>query len=72
MKIGLHTDHHRLSDAAATVASACAKLSGAAKNAWPAAEGKYRPEAHYMRGPGPKWRAKYDPAVTSGARTRVG
>jgi hypothetical protein len=20
---------------------------------------KYRPEAHYMRGPGPKWRAKH-------------
>ena len=22
----------------------------------------YRPEQHYMRGPGPKWRAKHDPA----------
>ena len=21
----------------------------------------YRPEAHYMRGPGPKWRAKHGP-----------
>jgi hypothetical protein len=21
----------------------------------------YRPELHYMRGPGPKWRAKYAP-----------
>ena len=21
----------------------------------------YRPELHYMRGPGPKWRAKYQP-----------
>jgi hypothetical protein len=21
--------------------------------------GKYRPEDHYMRGPGPKWRAKH-------------
>jgi len=21
----------------------------------------YRPELHYMRGPGPKWHAKYDP-----------
>lgn len=20
---------------------------------------RYRPEMHYMRGPGPKWRAKY-------------
>src|SRR5436189_5127678 len=23
----------------------------------------YRPEQHYMRGPGPKWRAKYAPAT---------
>ena len=22
----------------------------------------YRPELHYMRGPGPKWREKYEPA----------
>ncbi len=28
--------------------------------------GTYRPERHYMRGPGPKWRAKHArPAVTS-------
>jgi hypothetical protein len=24
----------------------------------------YRPEHHYMRGPGPKWRAKHRPAAT--------
>ena len=31
--------------------------------------GSYRPDLHYMRGPGPKWRAKYgDPtAKTPGA-----
>jgi hypothetical protein len=23
----------------------------------------YQPELHYMRGPGPKWLAKYDPAL---------
>jgi hypothetical protein len=23
----------------------------------------YRPERHYMRGPGPKWHAKHDPIV---------
>jgi hypothetical protein len=23
----------------------------------------YRPELHYMRGPGPKWRAKHTPAT---------
>jgi len=25
----------------------------------------YRPELHYMRGPGPKWRAKHAPAVVA-------
>ena len=24
----------------------------------------YRPELHYMRGPGPKWREKHAPAVS--------
>ena len=27
----------------------------------------YRPELHYMRGPGPKWQAKHAPAVATGA-----
>lgn len=27
--------------------------------------GDYRPEKHYMRGPGPKWRAKYGAAAPS-------
>jgi hypothetical protein len=27
----------------------------------------YRPELHYMRGPGPKWRAKYQSHRQSGA-----
>jgi hypothetical protein len=37
----------------------------------------YRPELHYMRGPGPKWHAKHDPApastddARSGVRTRT-
>jgi len=26
--------------------------------------GTYRPERHYMRGPGPKWRAKHAPVVS--------
>jgi hypothetical protein len=25
----------------------------------------YRPELHYMRGPGPKWQAKHDPRAAS-------
>jgi hypothetical protein len=28
----------------------------------------YRPELHYMRGPGPKWHAKHDPAPTTAYR----
>jgi hypothetical protein len=27
--------------------------------------GGYRPERHYMRGPGPKWHAKHDRAETA-------
>jgi hypothetical protein len=30
--------------------------------------GDYRPERHYMRGPGPKWRAKNAPASSSDGR----
>lgn len=26
----------------------------------------YRPELHYMRGPGPKWHEKHDPAPPQG------
>jgi hypothetical protein len=26
---------------------------------WAGPAGKYRPEDHYMRGPGPKWREKH-------------
>jgi hypothetical protein len=25
----------------------------------------YRPELHYMRGPGPKWHVKHDPSAAS-------
>jgi hypothetical protein len=39
------------------------KAWAAAISAWrsllPRHPPRYRPEAHYMRGPGPKWRAKY-------------
>lgn len=45
------------------LAVAVVKASTAVASAWrttmgtPA--GRYRPEAHYMRGPGPQWRAKH-------------
>ncbi len=31
----------------------------------------YRPELHYMRGPGPKWHAKHDPAPAAAASHSV-
>jgi len=46
------------------------KAWAAAVSAWrtllPKYPPRYRPEAHYMRGPGPKWRAKH--AALSGQR----
>jgi hypothetical protein len=41
------------------VAKACAAVANAWRSATANQEGSYRPEAHYMRGPGPKWRAKH-------------
>jgi hypothetical protein len=32
----------------------------------------YRPELHYMRGPGPKWRAKHAPAPASAPMSAPG
>jgi hypothetical protein len=34
---------------------------------------RYRPELHYMRGPGPKWHAKHDPvpAIVDASATTV-
>jgi hypothetical protein len=29
----------------------------------------YRPELHYMRGPGPAWRAKYGPSASFRLKT---
>ncbi|WP_074128576.1 hypothetical protein [Bradyrhizobium sp. NAS96.2] len=29
----------------------------------------YRPELHYMRGPGPKWRAKHQPSLKFDVQT---
>lgn len=33
-------------------------LSVAWQDLWDSVSDPYRPERHYMRGPGPKWRAK--------------
>jgi hypothetical protein len=59
------------------LAKAASGLAAAALQAWAAVTGTlwtmladpraYRPELHYMRGPGPKWREKHarwhDPAA---------
>ena len=36
-----------------------ARLVAAALGLWQSLTDPYRPELHYMRGPGPKWRAKH-------------
>jgi hypothetical protein len=52
----------RLSHIAFVLASASARaweaLINACRTAVAGQPDNYRPEAHYMRGPGPKWRAK--------------
>jgi hypothetical protein len=59
---------------AAGIALTGASLLSAAKGVWvstlAAPTGRYRPEAHYMRGPGPKWRAKHAQIFTRAAGQR--
>jgi hypothetical protein len=43
--------------------SALADLAGLFRILSGALGDDYRPELHYMRGPGPKWRAKHQPPV---------
>jgi hypothetical protein len=53
----------RLAKVAHVLAFVVVRGRAALVNAWHTAMAdqadKYRPEAHYMRGPGPKWRAKH-------------
>ena len=51
----------RRSSVVFVLASAVAKLYVAVVNAYRTliVPDHYRPEAHYMRGPGPKWRARH-------------
>ena len=39
--------------------SAVSALAKFLSSSWDGPVGKYRPEDHYMRGPGPKWREKH-------------
>ena len=50
---------------ALTVAKAIAAVADALRNATAIEEDRYHPEAHYMRGPGPKWREKHAQASAS-------
>jgi hypothetical protein len=56
----------QLSKAAYVLAFLVVRARAAVANAWQTAMAdptdRYRPEAHYMRGPGPKWRSKHAPA----------
>ena len=51
------------SNMAGIVAAAIVRAGVTMVDVWRSAVGdqaiRYRPEAHYMRGPGPKWRAKH-------------
>ena len=53
----------QLPKAADVLIALAARARTAVVNAWQTAiagrADKYQPEAHYMRGPGPKWRAKH-------------
>jgi hypothetical protein len=53
----------RLLKLAYALAVAIVRTRAAVASAWQTAladqADKYRPEAHYMRGPGPKWREKH-------------
>lgn len=40
-------------------------IAGILRNLWLDVRDSYRPELNYMRGPGPKWRAKQQRRVTS-------
>jgi hypothetical protein len=52
-----------LSEFVAGISLTGARFRSAAHGFWaslmPGPAERYRPEAHYMRGPGPKWRAKH-------------
>ena len=55
--------YQQLANLVRVLSFAVVKARTAVASAWWTAIGepadRYRPEAHYMRGPGPKWRAKH-------------
>jgi hypothetical protein len=49
--------------------SAASSLLTFLSSTWDGPVGRYRPEDHYMRGPGPKWREKHFLDRASAGRT---
>jgi hypothetical protein len=69
------TDANTLSGFARKSAESVSDFASVVRNLILDVRDSYRPEAHYMRGPGPKWRAKQQPwlrfdseAVTPGGQ----
>lgn len=50
-----------ISDFASKAAETVSDFAGVVQNLVMDIRDSYRPELHYMRGPGPKWRAKHRP-----------
>ena len=59
-----HLSHVGHSLGFAVVKAAAADVAKAWRTMMGDQTGRYRPEAHYMRGPGPKWRTKHAQAST--------
>ena len=49
-------------------AESASDFAGVVRNLILDVRNSYRPELHYMRGPGPKWRAKHQPWLKFDAR----
>ena len=64
--------YQHLSNFASMIAFAVAKARSAVVSAWRSEmadqTGRYQPEAHYMRGPGPKWCAKHAQSSPDGGK----
>ena len=54
-------DATALSCFARKTAESVSDFAGVVRNLIMDVRDSYRPELHYMRGPGPKWRAKHQP-----------
>jgi hypothetical protein len=54
-------DATALSDFARKTAESASDFASVVHNLIMDVRDSYRPELHYMRGPGPKWRAKHQP-----------